>query len=127
MVGRIGAMLALLILTGCATGQAARRAEDVKRPVCTDGILVLGFVDGGAALAPRFASGLEWPSRAVAECPHATFKVVGLPAPSDASLPGRRARSVALVLRAFGIPEPVFELGGAEDQHMPVLQINAAP
>lgn len=127
MACRIFAVLALLMLSGCATGQASMRADAAQRPVCTDGILVLAFKEGDAALAPRLASGLEWPVRAVAECPNATFKVMGLPAPSDASLSGRRARSVALALRAFGIPEPSFELGRAEDQDMPVLQINAAP
>ena len=127
MTCRFFALAVFLALSGCATGPASGPQEAVQRPVCADGILVLGFNDGDAALAPRFAAGLEWPSRAFLECPNATFKVIGLPAPSDASLSGRRARSVALALRAFGVPEPAFEPGRTEDQVMPVLQINAAP
>lgn len=117
----------LIAVAGCATRKAPTPAEVAQRPVCRDGILVLRFMDGEATLAPRFASGLEWPGRAVTECPNASFKVIGLPAPSDTSLSGRRARSIVFALQAFGISEPSFDPGRAEDQDMPVLQINAAP
>lgn len=117
----------LTLLAGCASRKTPAPVEVAQWPVCRDGILVLRFLEGDAALAPRFASGLEWPGRAITECPNASFKVIGLPAPSDASLSGRRARSVVLALQAFGISEPSFDPGRAEDQDMPVLQINAAP
>jgi len=70
---------------------------------------------------------MEWPARAMEECPGAAFKVVGLPEPSAANLQGRRAESVALALRAFGIPQPAFELGEPADQARPVLEVVARP
>jgi hypothetical protein len=70
---------------------------------------------------------MEWPARAMQECPGAAFKVMGLPAPSSTSLEGRRAEAVALALRAFGVPQPAFEPGDADDQARPVLEILARP
>ncbi|PQZ84151.1 hypothetical protein CQ035_02295 [Brevundimonas sp. MYb46] len=70
---------------------------------------------------------MEWPARANEECPGATFKVIGLPAPSSTNLQGQRAESVSLALRAFGIPQPAFELGDANDQERPVLEILGRP
>jgi hypothetical protein len=116
-----------LILSGCATKPTTNADAAVQRNVCTDGLVVLRFVDDTAALAPRIAKGLEWPTRAIWECPNATLKVVGLPSPSETSLQGKRANSVVQVLRGFGAPEPSFELGNDADQARPFLEILARP
>jgi hypothetical protein len=55
------------------------------------------------------------------------FTVVGLPSPSQSTIEGRRAQTVLEVLRAYGILEPSFSLGDAEDQLEPSLRIEAAP
>lgn len=89
--------------------------------------MTLRFVEGKAALVPGVAEVFEWPARTTWECPNTRLRVFGLPSPSDESLQGRRAHSVAQVLRGFGIPEPLFELGDAEDQAQPGLEILAQP
>lgn len=121
------ALLSALTLVGCATKPHVPEQAVSERPVCTNGILALYFMEDAAALAARLARGLEWPARAIAECPGATFKVIGLPQPSAATLQGQRATSLVKALRAFGVPQPTFELGDGNDQARPVLEILARP
>ncbi len=118
-------LLSALALAGCATKPPAVTAATVKRNPCTDGILALYFKDEAATLQPSLS--LEWPARAVTECPGAKFKVIGLPSPSGDSLQGQRAEALAQALRSFGVPQPDFELGDAEDQARPVLEILVRP
>ncbi len=121
--------LALLLLTltlaGCATKVPVVTTAREQRNPCANGILALYFKEEAASLRPSVP--MEWPARAIEECPGATFKVIGLPSPSSTSLQGQRAESVTLALRAFGIPQPTFELGDANDQARPVLEILARP
>ena len=121
------ALLSALTLAGCATKPPLPEPAVSERPVCTNGILALYFIEDASALAARLTRQLEWPARAIAECPGATFKVIGLPSPSSASLQGRRAESVVQALHAFGVPQPSFELGDAHDQARPALEILARP
>lgn len=118
-------LLSALTLFGCATKPPVAATETARRNPCTNGFLALYFKEGAAALRPPVS--MEWPARAMEECPGAAFKVVGLPEPSAASLQGRRAESVVLALRAFGIPQPVFELGETDDQARPMLEVLADP
>ena len=118
-------LLSTLTLFGCATKPPVAATAAAQRNPCTNGFLALYFKEGAAALRPPVS--MEWPARAMEECPGAAFKVVGLPEPSAANLQGRRAESVALALRAFGIPQPAFELGEPADQARPVLEVVARP
>lgn len=118
-------LLSTLTLFGCATKPPVAATATAQRNPCTNGILALYFKEEAAALRPPVS--MEWPARAMEECPGAAFKVVGLPEPSAANLQGRRAESVALALRAFGIPQPAFELGEPADQARPVLEVVARP
>ncbi|MNT20765.1 hypothetical protein D3C72_1560810 [compost metagenome] len=122
---RLALLFSALTLAGCATKPPVVATAVAQRNPCTNGILALHFKDEAASLRPPVS--MEWPARAMEKCPGATFKVVGLPEPSAASLQGRRAESIALALRAFGIPQPAFELGEAEDQARPVLEILVRP
>lgn len=121
----LAVLLSALALTGCATKLPVVAAATVKRNPCTDGILALYFKDEAATLQPSLS--LEWPARAVTECSGAKFKVIGLPSPSGDSLQGQRAEALTQALRSFGVPRPAFELGDAEDQARPVLEILARP
>lgn len=118
-------LLSALALAGCATKPPVTTTAATQRNPCTNGILALYFKDQAANL--RSPVSMEWPARAIEVCPGATFKVIGLPSPSSTSLQGQRAESVSLALRAFGIPQPAFELGDANDQARPVLEILARP
>lgn len=118
-------LLSALTLAGCATKPPVATTAAAQRNPCTNGILALYFNEGAATLRPSVS--MEWPARAMEECPGAAFKVIGLPEPSAADLQGRRSESVALALRAFGITHPTFELGDAEDQARPVLEVLARP
>lgn len=121
----LAVLLSALTLAGCATTPPVVTAAAVKRTPCTEGILALYFKDEAATLQPSLL--LEWPARAAAECPGAKFKVIGLPSPSGESLQGQRAEALVQALRSFGVPRPAFELGDAEDQARPVLEILARP
>lgn len=121
----LAVLLSALTLAGCATKPPVVTAAAVKRNPCTDGILALHFQDAAATLQPSLS--LEWPARAATECSAAKFKVIGLPSPSGDSLQGQRAETLAQALRSFGVPQPNFEPGGAEDQARPVLEILARP
>ncbi|WP_296172197.1 hypothetical protein [uncultured Brevundimonas sp.] len=122
---RLALLFSVLTLAGCATKPPIAMTASAQRNPCTNGILALYFKDEAASLRPSVS--MEWPAWAMEECPGAAFKVIGLPEPSAASLQGRRAESIALALRAFGIPQPSFELGEAEDQARPVLEVLARP
>ena len=123
----LAALLSALTLAGCATKPPAVAIAAAQRNPCTDGILALYFKDDSAALAARLAEGLEWPARAATECSGAKFKVIGLPSPSGDNLQGQRAETLVQALGSFGVPRPAFELGDADDQMRPVLEILARP
>jgi len=82
-------LLSTLTLFGCATKPPVAATATAQRNPCTNGILALYFKEEAAALRPPVS--MEWPARAMEECPGAAFKVVGLPEPSAANLQGRRA------------------------------------
>ncbi|MNQ75598.1 hypothetical protein D3C85_904000 [compost metagenome] len=124
---RLAIFLPALVLAGCVTTPAIVAGGVDQRDACSDGIVALWFNDDAATLRPSVASGLTWPTRATAECRRVKLKVIGLPPPSDGNLQGRRARAIVEVLRIFGAPEPSFELGDAEDQERPVLEVLARP
>ena len=121
----LAVLLSALTLAGCATKPPAVTAATAKRDPCVNGVLFLYFKDEAATLRPPMS--LDWPAHAVEECPGATFRVVGLPSPSGESLQGQRAEALTQALRSFGVPRPAFELGDAEDQARPVLEILARP
>jgi hypothetical protein len=121
----LAVLMSALTLAGCATKPPAVTAAAAKRDPCTDGILALYFKDEAATLRPPLS--LNWPAHAVAECPGAKFKVIGLPPPSGDSLQGQRAETLVQALGSFGVPRPAFELGDANDQARPVLEILASP
>lgn len=122
---RLALLLSTLALIGCASRPPVAATASTQRSPCTNGILALYFNEEAPTLRPTVS--MEWPARATKECPGVAFKVIGLPEPSTANLQGRRAESVALALRAFGVPQPTFEPGDANDQARPVLEILARP
>ena len=117
----LAVLLSALTLVGCATKPPVAATAAAQRDPCTDGILALYFKDDSPALTASLAEDLEWPARAVTECPGAKFKVIGLPSPSGDSLQGQRAETLVQALGSFGVPRPAFELGDADDQMRPVL------
>lgn len=121
--------LALVALTAVTlAGCAHTPSPEAPPPVCRSGFAPLRFTDGAAALAPGFARALGWPAEAATACPETRMIVHGLPSPDPTgSLAARRAASVAAVLKGFGIPQPVFELGDAETQAHPRLELIAGP
>lgn len=121
----LAVLLSALTLVGCATKPPVVTAAAVNKNPCTDGILALHFHDKAATLRPPLS--LDWPARAVTECPGAKFKVIGLPSPSGDSLQGHRAEALVQALRSFGVPQPDFEPGDADEQARPVLEILARP
>ena len=123
----LAVLLLALPLVGCATKPPVVATASADRNPCANGILALYFKDGSAALAAKLAEELEWPARAVTECPGAKFKVIGLPSPSGDNLQAQRAETLVQALSSFGVPRPAFELGDAEDQTRPVLEILARP
>lgn len=121
----LAVLLSALTLIGCATKPPVVVNVAELRTPCTNGILALYFKDEAATLRSRVS--LEWPARALEECPGVTFKAIGLPPPSTISLQGQRAETLVQALQSYGIPRPAFELGDANDQARPVLEVLASP
>lgn len=115
----------ILLLGGCATTPVS--LASLRQDPCVKGFVFLYFKAEAETLRSPVGSGLDWPAQAIDQCPTVRLKVRGLPSPSSDSLQGRRARTVSEALRVFGLPEPAFELGDAEDQASPVVEIDARP
>lgn len=119
------AALAALSLSACAS--TPKVSEPIGRIICSEGFAPLRFTPDSDALDPFFAKVIDWPAQAARQCSSLSLTVRGLPPPTTASMEGRRAANVARALQSFGIPMPNFELGDAEDQAEPSLEVRARP
>lgn len=122
---RVVVILLALGLSACAGSRLTPMA--LGRASCENGFASLYFDKGDSSLHPASLNSLRQAARTHWVCPNVRLTVVGLPAPSETSLGGRRAQSVLYAFEAFGLPAPIFSSQGSMGRIAPRMEIYAQP
>ena len=114
------ALCGILVLASCAAKPVEIAQPARFTPSCGNAVLYLYFNEGQDTLRVTHQSLADY-SDVMPQCQSVLVQVYGLPQPSNDSLEGRRAATVARVLKALGWPEPSFDPGEPEDVEKPTI------